>query len=262
MSKFCTKCGKELPNDAKFCKECGTQCENFVQVSRKSEEKVVSNNKKGVNPTVVIIAAMVLITVIIVVLISVIGMKSSKNNESKEVDTNEIAVVEDKKIQPPLKEDIQEDITDDETSGKTSEQTSDEDNNTSRKEQVPDNPEQPNQPDQFEDLSIIDYDTAFKKFVEDPYLNRIPFPGYGDFVSIESQNQFGMAVLINVDEEYVKSYATEETPRNGYTQNIFETSENGVYQYIADNGKGQTCQVIYNKGKMMILVGESSAFDR
>ena len=67
---------------------------------------------------------------------------------------------------------------------------------------------------------------------------------------------------INVDEEYVRGYANEETPRNGYTKNVFENSEDGVYQYIADNGKGHTCQVIYNEGKMMILVGESEAFNR
>jgi len=280
MSKFCTKCGTELPDDAKFCKGCGAKCEDGIQIRTNTEEAIASDEKeetvviekdkkttinsdslRRINPTVAIIAGMVFVTVIIVVLIIVFGMKSSKSSQAEEVDVSEIITANDGEMLPSIEEDIQEieNIVDGNIPELTPEQTTDGDKNTPSEEQMPDNSGQTDQP---EGVTIIDYNTAFQRFVEDPYLNHIPFPGYGDFVSIESQDQFGMAVLINVDEEYVRAYAKEETPRNGYTQNIFETSENGVYQYIADNGEGRTCQVIYNDGKMMILVGESSAFDR
>lgn len=279
MSKFCTKCGTELPDDAKFCKGCGAKCEDNGQIQENTVETIIPNDKeeivqiekvktttneefiKKLNPTVMIIAGMVLLTVIIVVFILIFGMKAAKNSNSKEADVSEIAEVGDEEILTPIDDEIleAEDMFFENTSEVTPEQTTEEEKNKSGEDQMPVNPEQTDQP---EEVTIIDYDTAFKKFVEDPYLNHIPFPGYGDFVSIECQDQFSMAILINVDEEYVKAYAKEETPRNGYTQNAFEAYENGVYQYIADSGEGRTCQVIYQEGNMMILAGESSAFGR
>jgi uncharacterized membrane protein YvbJ len=41
--RYCTKCGKELPDDAKFCSNCGTR----VQTGRVEEFQVASDDLIG-----------------------------------------------------------------------------------------------------------------------------------------------------------------------------------------------------------------------
>lgn len=279
MSKFCTKCGTELPNDARFCRGCGAKFEDDIQVDKAVEEepveikdkavevKTVEVKKaevktekdpaplvnhdiiKNVNPTVVIIAGMVLVTIIIVVMILTIGTNSKKANKLDVIENNEIALAEDEETQPIPKDNTPEveDVSDSEIPTDTKDQESNENDNI------------PNESQTAEFMDIVE---ALELFVEDPYLRSVTFPAYGDFLSVESKEQFGMAVITSIDLNYAETYANEELPKDGYIRNVFENSEDGVYQYIADNDMGQTCQVIFNNGKMMLLVGESAAFER
>ena len=269
MSKFCTKCGTELPNDARFCRGCGAKFEDDIQVDNSVEEEPVeikdkadvvktengtapsvnSDFVKKVNPTVVIIAGMILVTSIIVVMILTIGMNSKKANKLDAIENNETTLVEEEDTLSIPEDNPQEieDVPDSEISTDTNDQESNEDDNT---------------PDELQTADIMDIVEALELFVEDPYLRSVTFPVYGDFISVESKEQFGMAVITSIDVKYAKTYANEELPKNGYIRNVFENSEDGVYQYIADNDMGETCQVIYNEGKMMILAGESAAFER
>lgn len=279
MSKFCTKCGTELPNDARFCRGCGAKFEDDIQVDKSVEEepveikdkavevKTVEVKKaevktekgpapsvnhdiiKNVNSTVVIIAGMVLVTFIIVVMILIIGTNSKKANKLDVIENNEIALVEDEETQPIPKDNTPEveDVSDSEIPTDTKDQESNENDNI------------PNESQTAEFMDIVE---ALELFVEDPYLRSVTFPVYGDFLSVESKEQFGMAVITSIDLNYAETYANEELPNNGYIRNVFENSEDGVYQYIADNDMGQTSQVIFNNGKMMLLVGESAAFER
>lgn len=279
MSKFCTKCGTELPNDARFCRGCGAKFEDDIQVDKAVEEEPVEvkdkavevktvevkkaevktekgpaplvNHEiiKNVNPTVVIIAGMVLVTFIIVVMILTIGTNSKKANKLDVIENNEIALVEDEETQPIPKDNTPEveDVSDSEIPTDTKDQESNENDNI------------PNESQTAEFMDIVE---ALELFVEDPYLRSVTFPAYGDFLSVESKEQFGMAVITSIDLNYAETYANEELPKDGYIRNVFENSEDGVYQYIADNDMGQTSQVIFNNGKMMLLVGESAAFER
>lgn len=279
MSKFCTKCGTELPNDARFCRGCGAKFEDDIQVDKATEEvpvevkdkavevKTVEVKKaevktekgpaplvnheiiKNVNPTVVIIAGMVLVTFIIVVMILTIGTNSKKANKLDVIENNEIALVEDEETKPIPKDNTPEveDVSDSEIPTDTKDQESNENDNI------------PNESQTTEFMDIVE---ALELFVEDPYLRSVTFPAYGDFLSVESKEQFGMAVITSIDLNYAETYANEELPKDGYIRNVFENSEDGVYQYIADNDMGQTSQVIFNNGKMMLLVGESAAFER
>lgn len=269
MSKFCTKCGTELPNDARFCRGCGAKFEDDIQVDKAVEEEPVEikdkadavktekstvplvrrDFMKNVNPTVVIIAGMVLVTFIIVVMILTIGTNSKKANKLDVIENNEIALVEDEETQPIPKDNTPEveDVSDSEIPTDTKDQESNENDNI------------PNESQTAEFMDIVE---ALELFVEDPYLRSVTFPAYGDFLSVESKEQFGMAVITSIDLNYAETYANEELPKNGYIRNVFENSEDGVYQYIADNDMGQTSQVIFNNGKMMLLVGESAAFER
>ena len=279
MSKFCTKCGTELPNDARFCRGCGAKFEDDIQVDKATEEvpvevkdkavevKTVEVKKaevktekgpapsvnhdiiKNVNTTVVIIAGMVLVTFIIVVMILTIGTNSKKANKLDVIENNEIALVEDEETQPIPKDNTPEveDVSDSEIPTDTKDQESNENDNI------------PNESQTAEFMDIVE---ALELFVEDPYLRSVTFPAYGDFLSVESKEQFGMVVITSIDLNYAETYANEELPKNGYIRNVFENSEDGVYQYIADNDMGQTSQVIFNNGKMMLLVGESAAFER
>jgi len=279
MSKFCTKCGTELPNDARFCRGCGAKFEDDIQVDKAVEEepveikdkavevKTVEVKKaevktekgpaplvnhdiiKNVNPTVVIIAGMVLVTFIIVVMILTVGTNSKKANKLDVIENNEIALVEDEETQPIPKDNTPEveDVSDSEIPTDTKDQESNENDNI------------PNESQTAEFMDIVE---ALELFVEDPYLRSVTFPAYGDFLSVESKEQFGMVVITSIDLNYAETYANEELPKNGYIRNVFENSEDGVYQYIADDDMGQTSQVIFNNGKMMLLVGESAAFER
>ena len=279
MSKFCTKCGTELPNDARFCRGCGAKFEDDIQVDKATEEVPVEvkdkavevktvevkkaevktekgpaplvNNDiiKSVNHTVVIIAGMVLVTFIIVVMILTIGTNSKKANKLDVIENNEIALLEDEETQPIPKDNTPEveDVSDSEIPTDTKDQESNENDNI------------PNESQTAEFMDIVE---ALELFVEDPYLRSVTFPAYGDFLSVESKEQFGMVVITSIDLNYAETYANEELPKNGYIRNVFENSEDGVYQYIADDDMGQTSQVIFNNGKMMLLVGESAAFER
>ena len=187
---------------------------------------------KKINTTALIIGGMIAVTLVIVLLIISIGTKTNQNAVVEA--TNESTLEYEAQTQPENTEEEPEEDTTEE----------------SKIPEIPDN------------QTIIDLDTAFKMFVEDPYLTQVAFPGYGDFIAINHYDDFGMAVLINVNLDFVKGYAAEELPRNGYEKNILETTDNGAYQYFVDNGRGQTCELIYANDKMMILAGKSSSFER
>ena len=187
---------------------------------------------KKINTTALIIGGMIAVTLVIVLLIISIGTKTNQNAVVEA--TNESTLEYEAQTQPENTEEEPEEDTTEE----------------SKIPEIPDN------------QTIIDLDTAFKMFVEDPYLTHVAFPGYGDFIAINHYDDFGMAVLINVNLDFVKGYAAEELTRNGYEKNILETTDNGAYQYFVDNGRGQTCELIYANDKMMILAGKSSSFER
>ena len=42
MSKFCTKCGKELTEDTKFCMNCGTKVENEDSIIQKTQNNLLN----------------------------------------------------------------------------------------------------------------------------------------------------------------------------------------------------------------------------
>ena len=195
-------------------------------------EKMSDKPTKKINTTALIIGGMIAVTLVIVLLIISIGTKTNQNAVVEA--TNESTLEYEAQTQPENTEEEPEEDTTEE----------------SKIPEIPDN------------QTIIDLDTAFKMFVEDPYLTHVAFPGYGDFIAINHYDDFGMAVLINVNLDFVKGYAAEELPRNGYEKNILETTDNGAYQYFVDNGRGQTCELIYANDKMMILAGESSSFER
>ena len=51
MIKYCSKCGKELPEMTRFCPECGTQLWGFEDIppqSTASVQRPVQNNNEGI----------------------------------------------------------------------------------------------------------------------------------------------------------------------------------------------------------------------
>lgn len=217
---------------------------------------------KKINTTALIIGGMIAVTLVIVLLIISIGTKTNQNAVVEA--TNESTLEYEAQTQPEnTEEEPEEDITEDtkdvldETPADGEDKQDDLTFTT-----VPETTEESKIPEIPDNQTIIDLDTAFKMFVEDPYLTHVAFPGYGDFIAINHYDDFGMAVLINVNLDFVKGYAAEELTRNGYEKNILETTDNGAYQYFVDNGRGQTCELIYANDKMMILAGKSSSFER
>lgn len=281
MSKFCDQCGTKLPDNAKFCRACGAKyienneneeakVEKISIVETTNEDKTkaekkqviktkgISDSLKNVNPTVAIIGVMILITLVIVVLILTLGTKSKKDNEES---------VSESTINPPAwTYDISSQINISKPADEKVEPTpevmtpetvipSSEDNggeNTPKVEPTPDDKEQ----------TIMDSYDALAEFICDPYLGLMIFPDNADFLNINHYDKFGMALLVNVDEAYAQNYINKEAPRTGFDKNIAETTENGAYQYYADNKEGQTCEIIYGNNQMMILVGETASFDR
>ncbi len=80
MSKFCVKCGKEMPKESKFCPKCG----NEVEGSNSSTE-----NKK-ILPAVICGGIAVAVVVIVIILIANLGEVSLKNITNENSSKNEI----------------------------------------------------------------------------------------------------------------------------------------------------------------------------
>lgn len=215
---------------------------------------------KKINTTALIIGGMIAVTLVIVLLIISIGTKTNQNAVVEA--TNESTLEYEAQTQPENTEEEPEEDTTEDTKDVLDETPADGEDKQDDLTTVPETTEESKIPEIPDNQTIIDLDTAFKMFVEDPYLTQVAFPGYGDFIAINHYDDFGMAVLINVNLDFVKGYAAEELPRNGYEKNILETTDNGAYQYFVDNGRGQTCELIYANDKMMILAGKSSSFER
>lgn len=224
---------------------------------------------KKLNTTSLIIGGMIAVTLVIVVLIIGIGTKSNQNVDVNDTNGTTLEYEAQTQLENTTNE-ADEEIMD--LEGQTDEATADAlaGNSEAGEEKqeeltpttVPQTAGDGKVPEIPENQTVIDVDTAFKMFVEDPYLNHVAFPGYGDFIAINHYDEYGMAILANVNLDFVKAYAAEELSRNGYDKNILETTDNDAYQYFVDNGKGQTCELIYANDKMMILAGESSSFKR
>ena len=58
--KFCTKCGAELPEDAKFCRKCGREQEKREKRESRTKEKLKGKSKKDTKIAIGIVLIIIL----------------------------------------------------------------------------------------------------------------------------------------------------------------------------------------------------------
>ncbi len=78
---YCSKCGKELNENAKFCDSCGTKVEGKEKVENEEKAK-----KKSSNATIIVVILIAGILAICVV-VGIIIMQKNKNIETAQTDT-------------------------------------------------------------------------------------------------------------------------------------------------------------------------------
>ena len=96
MSKFCSKCGAEAPDDARFCLKCGTAfSENNVEVKEEAaiveeektdKEKIPQELKEEKPKKKGCLVAVLIVVVIVGILIALVAGGSSSSNDTALID--------------------------------------------------------------------------------------------------------------------------------------------------------------------------------
>lgn len=85
---YCSKCGKEIPNDSKFCEHCGFQINSKNKVEQKNNVEKYSSNHPNIKKAVIVIFSIVI--AITIVLGIIYYMNYSNELKRKEIAFNKI----------------------------------------------------------------------------------------------------------------------------------------------------------------------------
>lgn len=103
MAKFCTNCGKELPENAAMCVKCGTMVNGSTNNTNNTNNTNTTNNqkpnkKKGL-PTwaivLIVVGCIILIPVILLGIIGIIGYNAIKDTDLEDYIKDNINDIED-----------------------------------------------------------------------------------------------------------------------------------------------------------------------
>lgn len=276
MSKFCVKCGAELPEKALFCKKCGAKIGEIEADESKKEElnqkSPISENKqkkeKLINLeaidknhiTIIIVATMILITIIVIVSIIVSGKKTEKKimdsietkNQSV-LDDNEVEdIIEDSNIEEKYKAvDEKESKSQGNEENSTPEQTVPEDENSST----------PNDTNNEGEAKKMTDDEFTLCWYQDQYLDKIPLIGYGTYETIVQSEKYTVAIVSNISKEQVKLYCEHtgsegDLDLNGFTENAKRVADSeNEYAFQVSNKDGVTVYVAWSDNVAVFTVG-------
>ena len=85
---YCSKCGKEIPDDSKFCEHCGFQINSKNKVEPKNNEEKYNSNHHNIKKAVIVIFSIII--VITVVLGIIYYVNYSNELKRKDIAFNKI----------------------------------------------------------------------------------------------------------------------------------------------------------------------------
>ncbi len=62
---YCSKCGKEIPDDSKFCEHCGFQINSKNKVEPKNNEEKYNSNHPNIKKVVIVIFSIIIVIVVV-----------------------------------------------------------------------------------------------------------------------------------------------------------------------------------------------------
>lgn len=276
MSKFCVKCGAELPEKALFCKKCGAKIGEIkadeFKIEELNQESPISENKqkkeKLINLeaidknhiTIIIVATMILITIIVIVSIIVSGKKTEKKimdsietkNQSV-LDDNEVEdIIEDSNIEEKYKAvDEKESKSQGNEENSTPEQTVPEDETSST-------PSDTNNEGEAKKMTDDEFTLCW---YQDQYLDKIPLIGYGTYETIVQSEKYTVAIVSNISKEQVKLYCEQtgsegDLDLHGFTENAKRVADSeNEYAFQVSNKDGVTVYVAWSDNVAVFTVG-------